>query len=116
MSNDITGLAEGYIDAWNVADDAARDASVKAVFTEDGGYTDPTASVQGHEALIKHLTAERAKFGDLKFSLGKVISAHHDTALFTWRLAAPGGDPVATGYDAVVIQDGKFRQVYGYFD
>jgi hypothetical protein len=116
MSNDITDLAQRYIEAWNVTDDEARRASLEAIFTEDGGYTDPTASVQGHEALVKHISAERAKFGDLRFSLGRLVSAHHDTVLFTWSLAAPGGAAVAKGYDAVVLQDGKFRQVYGYFD
>lgn len=116
MSFDVDGIVKKYIEAWNVADLDARRELLGEVFTENGRYTDPQADVTGLDDLLRHLTAEREAFGELQFQLGRVISSHHDTILFTWALAAPGADPVATGYDAVVVVGDRFQQVYGYFD
>ncbi|WP_367129076.1 nuclear transport factor 2 family protein [Saccharothrix sp. HUAS TT1] len=116
MSVDVDGLVKKYIEAWNTTDLDTRRSLLGEVFTETGRYTDPQADVTGVENLVTHLTAERAAFGDLMFDLVKVVSVHHETLLFTWRLGVPGGDPVATGYDAVIVAEGKFQQVYGYFD
>ncbi|WP_179154923.1 hypothetical protein [Microbispora sp. GKU 823] len=45
-----------------------------------------------------------------------MINAHHDTALFTWLLGAPGSDDaVATGYDYVEFTDDRISRVIGFF-
>lgn len=51
------------------------------------------------------------------FTLGTVINAHHDTALFTWKLGAPNADtPVASGYDVVDFTGDRIRRVVGFFE
>lgn len=116
MSVDVEGLVKKYIEAWSTPDLDTRRSLLGEVFDENGRYTDPQADVSGRDNLVSHITAQRPSFGDMRFELVRVISAHHGTVLFSWRMVTPGGDPVARGYDAVLLADEKIQQVYGYFD
>ncbi|GAA3235082.1 nuclear transport factor 2 family protein [Nonomuraea helvata] len=114
MINDLIGK---YLDIWNERDAAARDVLIKAVMTDDSVYSDPDyAGLRGHAELSEAIGRAQEKFGDLVFSLGTLIGAHHHTALFTWRLGAPGSDtPVATGYDVVEFEGDRIHRVVGFF-
>jgi ketosteroid isomerase-like protein len=121
MSTDVhkvNDLVLKYLDVWNERDAATRDALIKAVLTQDSIYADPDyAGLRGHAELSDLISRAQEKFGDLVFSLGTLINAHHDTALFTWTLGAPGTDvPAATGYDVVEFSDGRIRRVVGFFE
>ncbi|MEV1177398.1 nuclear transport factor 2 family protein [Nonomuraea sp. NPDC049784] len=115
MINDLIGK---YLDIWNERDAAVRDILIKAVLTDDSVYSDPDyAGLRGHTELSEAIGRAQENFGDLVFSLGTLIGAHHDTALFTWRLGAPGSDtPVATGYDVVEFEGDHIRRMVGFFD
>ncbi|MBB5784625.1 nuclear transport factor 2 family protein [Nonomuraea jabiensis] len=114
MIDDLIGK---YLDIWNERDAAARDLLIKAVLTDDSVYSDPDyAGLHGHAELSEAIGRAQENFGDLVFTLGTLIGAHHDTALFTWRLGAPGSDaPVATGYDVVEFADDRISRVVGFF-
>lgn len=111
-------LINAYIGVWNERDAAARRALIAAAFTEDSVYSDPDyAALRGHGELSDAIGRAQETFGDLVFTLGTVINAHHDTALFTWRLGAPGADtPVATGYVVVDFAGDRIRRVVGFFE
>ncbi|MCJ0873075.1 nuclear transport factor 2 family protein [Streptomyces sp. AP-93] len=116
MSQDVLALAERYLTLWNEPDDLRRRVLAEEVFTADGEYTDPNTAARGAEAITAYINTERKKFGDLVFTIGQLISAHHGVALFTWELGPAGaGAPVATGYDTVFVDGGRLRQVYGFF-
>jgi hypothetical protein len=114
----INDLIHAYLDVWNERDAATREALIKAVLSEDSVYSDPDhAGLRGHGELSDAIGRAHEKFGDLVFTLGELIGAHHDTALFTWKLGAPGSDtPVATGYDVVEFAGDRIRRVVGFFE
>ncbi|WP_188189880.1 nuclear transport factor 2 family protein [Nonomuraea sp. SYSU D8015] len=114
----INDLILKYLDIWNERDAAAREALIKAVLTEDSVYSDPDyAGLSGHGELSGAIGRAHEQLGDLVFTLGTLIGAHHDTASFTWRLGAPGSDtPVATGYDVVEFAGDRIRRVTGFFE
>lgn len=117
MTESIHDIVSAYVDLWNEADGVRRRAAARAVLTEDSSYTDPDWAVEGPDAIDRVIGQAREKFGELVFSVGEVISAHHDTALFTWRLAPPdGSSPVARGYDVAIFSDGRIRGVTGLFE
>ncbi|MFJ1767921.1 nuclear transport factor 2 family protein [Amycolatopsis sp. NPDC088138] len=117
MSETVENLVQRYLDAWNEPEEGPRRTTVEAIFTENGGYVDPNAEVTGRNAFAEYLGTEREKFGGLVFTLGRFVDEHHGTALFTWRLGNQDGTgAVATGYDAMVFENGRIRQVYGFFD
>jgi hypothetical protein len=45
--SDLNELVSRYIAAWNELDPAARGRAVAELWTEDGAYTDPLATVTG---------------------------------------------------------------------
>ena len=95
----------------------ARVAKIEELFTEDCLYTDPDwEAIEGRDATNTLIAQAQEKFGDLRFSVGKVINAHHDLVLFSWRLGLAGDEPVATGYDTVSYRNGRIHKVYGFFE
>jgi hypothetical protein len=117
MAADINALIRRYIDMWNEADPRQRRALIAQVFTEDAVYTDPLASVRGHDAIDQFVATAQSQFPGLAFSLGSPIDAHHDQARFAWHLGAPGAsDPLVIGFDVAHFNDGRLREVYGFLD
>ena len=73
--------------------------------------------MRGHNAIDQVVAAAQAQFAGLQFSLGGPIDAHHDQARFTRHLGAPGiEEPVVTGFDVAILNDGSVREVYGFLD
>ncbi|MDP9868490.1 MULTISPECIES: nuclear transport factor 2 family protein [Streptosporangium] len=106
-----TDVILAYLDIWNERDAAARVTLMKSVLTEDSLYTDPAnAGLRGHAELSEAIGRAREKLGDLRFTLDTVVGAHHDRALFSWKLGT-----VATGYDVVEFAGGRIRSIVGFF-
>jgi hypothetical protein len=104
-------LILAYLDIWNERDAGAREALMKTVLTEDSVYSDPDyAGLHGHAELSDAIGRAQGKLGGLRFTLGTVISAHHNHALFTWKLGT-----AATGYDVVELDGDHIRSVVGFF-
>lgn len=76
------GVADRYIAVWNEPDDDARRRAVAELWTEDGTYTDPLASVQGHQAIEEVIVGAREQFPGYVFKLIDNVDAHHDVARF----------------------------------
>jgi hypothetical protein len=116
--SDLTELVGNYLEIWNEPDADARRRAIAEVWAEDGTYTDPLAAVQGHEAIAGMITAVSDQSPGLVFKLISSVDTHHNLARFTWELTpAAGGESVAIGFDvAVVDQDGRLHDVYGFLD
>ncbi|MFF5204555.1 nuclear transport factor 2 family protein [Streptosporangium sp. NPDC000396] len=106
-----TDVILAYLDIWNEPDADARVTLMKSVLTEDSLYADPhNAGLRGHTELSEEIGRVREKLGDLRFTLDTMIGAHHDRALFSWKLGT-----VATGYDVVEFAGDRIRSIVGFF-
>ncbi|ASO21010.1 hypothetical protein FHR81_001979 [Actinoalloteichus hoggarensis] len=116
--NAMTDLLPRYIETWNETDPAARLRALAELWTEDGVYTDPLASVTGHDGISAVIGAAQEMFAGHVFRLLDGAEAHHDIVRFRWELVpAGGGEAVAVGLDvAAVAADGRIRQVHGFLD
>lgn len=114
----IEGVADRYVAAWNEPDADARRRAVAELWTEDGAYTDPLAAVEGHEAIAALIAGVREHFPGHAFELMDNVDAHHDVVRFGWELVPEGGgESAVAGFDvAVVAEDGRLRNVYGFLD
>lgn len=114
----IEGVADRYITVWNEPDADVRRRAVAELWTEDGTYTDPLASVQGHQAIEEVIVGAREQFPGYVFKLIDNVDAHHDVARFGWELIPEdGGESVVIGFDvAVIADDGRLRNLYGFLD
>ena len=54
---DIGAVVTAYGSSWNEPDEAARRQLLESAWADDGTYCDPTASVEGREALVAHIGA-----------------------------------------------------------
>ncbi|AOS63911.1 nuclear transport factor 2 family protein [Actinoalloteichus hymeniacidonis] len=117
MSN-VTELLDRYIATWNETDADVRLREVARLWTADGVYTDPLASVRGHEAIAEVIGGAQQMFADHRFRLLDGVQAHHDIVRFGWELVpAGGGESVAIGLDvAALTDDGRIRLVHGFLD
>ncbi|MFI6395745.1 nuclear transport factor 2 family protein [Nonomuraea sp. NPDC050547] len=113
----MENLVERYVAAWNETDADARAKAVADVWAEDGVYTDPLAAVTGHEAIAAVIAGAQGMFPGMVFTPGEVFETHHNVARFTWHLGAPGGEPIAVGFDvAELAEDGRIQRVLGFLD
>ena len=116
--SDFKDLAERYIATWNEPDAATRRAAVASLWADDGTYTDPLASVTGHDAIAALIAGAREQFPGFTFRLLGPVDGHHDIGRFAWELVPDaGGESVVEGSDvAVVGGDGRIKGVFGFLD
>ncbi len=116
MSN-IETLVDSYISMWNEPDPARRRTLVAQTVTEDAIYVDPLMDGEGIDGISAMIAAAQQQFPGHRFALVAGPDAHHDTARFSWSLAADGNDPVAIGTDFVTVAaDGRMRVVTGFLE
>ena len=114
----IESIVDNYIAAWNETDADARLLAVKELWADDGGYTDPLATVRGHDGVAAVIDGAQKLFPGHVFRLLGAPETHHGIVRFRWELVpAAGGESVAIGADtAVLTEDGKLRDVFGFLD
>ena len=114
---DANTLIDAYIATWNETDADARAKKIAEAFTEQVEYTDPLASVHGHEELGALIAGAQAQFPGLTFRLAGTPDAHHDVVRFTWELAAGDDEALVVGFDvALIAPDGRIGAVAGFLD
>ncbi|MET7466220.1 nuclear transport factor 2 family protein [Nonomuraea sp. NPDC005501] len=119
MSDTIDDIVHTYFAAWNDLDRGHRNATIEAIFTENATVIDPDWTAEGRNniaAAIGH--AREEKLGNLMLTVTKVISAHHDLALFSWHLVQPDAStaaPLATGYGVMSMEEGRIDRAYNFF-
>ena len=114
----IEQIAKRYMDIWNQKDPVARRASVDELFTPDCSYTDPMAAVTGRDGIDGFIAAVQAQFIGVAFALAGNVDEHHEVGRFTWhaRAGSASAEPLAIGFDVIVLERGKIRQVVGFLD
>lgn len=106
-----------YLQIWNQRDAATRLASIRAVFSETCSYTDPLAAMVGHDGIDRFIAGVQQQFAGVRFVLAGTVDAHHDVARFTWHARLEGReDPLAIGFDVVVLDGERVKQVVGFLD
>jgi SnoaL-like domain len=116
---DATTLVERYIETWNERDPETRRSAIEALWTEDGSYVDPLASVAGYKQLSDLIAAVQAQAPGFVFRLiEERVDAHHNVVRFSWELVPEsGGESVVIGFDVAVLdEDGRIRSVLGFLD
>jgi SnoaL-like domain len=113
---DIHTLVTRYLDAFNEADADHRRELLGALYTPQCTYTDPHVDLQGADQVEGFIVQTQERFPGFTFTLGGTIDAHHNQARFQWH-AGPDDEPDKyVGFDLIVTEDGRIRNVYGFMD
>jgi hypothetical protein len=133
-----TELAERYVALWNEPNPERRRASVRALWTEDGGQIllppedirDRSAALgffhsvleaRGHAALEQRVTIAHDEFiapGGFAFRQRGAAVQLGDVVKLEWELAPlDGGPPTGGGTEFVLLApDGRIRADYQFID
>ena len=113
----VHDTVERYLQIWNQRDPVARRTAVRAVFSEACSYTDPLAAATGHDGIDRFIAGVQQQFAGVRFVLAGAVDAHHDVARFTGHARAEGReDPLAIGFDVVVLDVERIKQIVGFLD
>lgn len=110
-------VIDQYIEMWNERDAIRRREMLADIWAEDGEYVDPLSEASGLAAIDATIAGAQGQFPGFVFTLAGPVDTHHNIARFTWELGPSGGEPLVIGSDtAVLTEDGRLRQVYGFLD
>ncbi|WP_406636343.1 nuclear transport factor 2 family protein [Amycolatopsis sp. WGS_07] len=114
MSTYGSDLVRAYFEAWNTFDADQRRSTLETIFAEDASIVDPDWTAEGRDAIVDAVGAAREKLGDLALGLTRLISAHHDVALYAWHLGSEA-EPVAAGYGVLTFDKDRITQARNFF-
>ena len=113
---DVGAVVAAYGSAWNEPDEAARRRLLESAWADHGTYCDPTANVEGREALIAHIGALQVAMPGHTIDVVTAADEHDGHVRFAWVMHAPDGSAVVEGMDyGRLADDGRLQQVVGFF-
>ncbi|MBR1148807.1 nuclear transport factor 2 family protein [Bradyrhizobium sp. AUGA SZCCT0431] len=113
---DVNGIIRAYGAAWLEADEEERRRLLQISWSEDGAYEDPTASVVGREALIRHIADFQKRLPGTKIVFASGVDHHHGKFHFLWKMVGPDGKVASEGRDfGEFDRDGRICRIAGFF-
>jgi hypothetical protein len=113
---DVTELVSRYLDTFNETHPGRRRELLETLYTTDCTYTDPHADLHGREQIGGFIEQTQGRFPGFTFTLGSEIDAHHHQARFQWHAGPPEQPDAYVGFDVILTEDGRIRNVYGFAD
>ena len=113
---DVGAVVTAYGSSWNEPDEAARRQLLESAWADDGTYCDPTANVEGREALVAHIGALQVAMPGHTIDLVTGVDDHDDHLRFGLVMYGPDGSAVLEGMDyGHLAEDGRLQQIVGFF-
>ena len=112
---DTNEIVAKYGAAWNEPDDVARADLLAASWADAGVYQDPTATVEGRDALVAHIAGFQQTFSGHVIDLTSAVDTNG--AALRWGWAMRNGDEIVIeGIDvAALAPDGRILRIDGFF-
>ncbi|MGP3770506.1 nuclear transport factor 2 family protein [Streptomyces sp. SDT5-1] len=107
---------DAYLATWNARGEQ-RTKLIAEHWASDATYTDPLAEVAGHDALDALIGGVHEQFPGCVFTPVGAVDAHHRQLRFQWGLGPDGAEPLAVGFDVLILdEDGRIKDVRGFLD
>lgn len=113
---DAQTLVTRYLESFNETDADRRHELLKALYSPNCTYTDPLVDLHGPEQIGAFIEQTHEQFPGVTFKLGGAIDAHHNQARFQWHAGPAEAPDAIIGFDVIVAEDGRIRNVYGFMD
>lgn len=112
----VNEVITAYGAAWNETDEAARRKLLDDGWADDGVYCDPTATVNGRDALVAHIAGFHQRFPGARIDQASGVDEHDGWLRFAWTMLAPDGATIMDGFDVGELgPDGRLRRIIGFF-
>lgn len=109
-------IIDRYLATFNEGDAARRRELLDGLYTEESTYTDPHVDLCGPEQIDAFIAQTQERFPGVTFTLGGPVDAHHNQARFQWHAGPDNAPDTYVGFDVIVTEDGRIRNVYGFTD
>jgi hypothetical protein len=111
-----TEVVAAYAAAWDAKDEAERRALLERAWADDGVYCDPTALVEGREALVKHIGGFHERLAGSRIVATTGVDTYAGHLRFGWQMLDPQGAVALEGMDyGELAEDGRLRRIVGFF-
>jgi hypothetical protein len=105
-----------YCAAWGEPDVSKRTHMLKKTWARPGTYTDPTAHVEGREALIAHIGKFLEQYPGAQIVVSSAVDTHHERFRFRWKMLGADGSTALEGMDFGELDEkGQIRRITGFF-
>jgi hypothetical protein len=112
----VDEVVAGYAAAWCEPDEAARRHLLERAWADEGVYCDPTATVEGREALVAHIGEFHERLPGTRIVAASGVDEHHGYLRFAWQVVAPDGVVTGEGVDFAELDgDGRLKLIVGFF-
>jgi SnoaL-like domain len=112
----VNEVVTAYGAAWNETDEAARRKLLDHAWADDGVYCDPTAIVNGRDALVAHIAGFHQQFPGARIDQASGVDAHDGWLRFAWTMLAADGATIMDGFDVGELgPDRRLRRIVGFF-
>ena len=109
-------VVSAYGAAWNEQDEAARRKLLEQAWADDGVYCDPTATVDGRDALVAHIGGFQTMLPGARIETSSGVDEHDGWLRFAWTMIGADGTPAMEGLDVGELgPDGRLRRIVGFF-
>ena len=110
-------MRQNLLGVFNERDPARRAATIAATYAEDVVFHDPEGSVTGRAAVDGKAQALLDGAPGFVFApRGPVYSSAGSLGALAWRFGPEDGEPVATGMDIALVEDGLIATMHTVLD
>jgi len=97
-------------------DGQRRRAAIEELWAEDGILYVPPGAIVGHDAIATFAGDLRATHPDYVYTPHGKPQVVHDAGRLSWGSGPRGEAPDYTGWDVIIVRDGKIAALYVFLD
>jgi hypothetical protein len=113
MTEIVSGLMEGnLLRVFNERDAERRTSAIESIYASDIRWTDDEGTTVGREALAAKARALQSQMHGLVFTKASPVYQTRGFGYLAWKLGSESGEPVASGFDAAVVRNGRISELY----
>ena len=105
-------LLENLFSVFNVRDPERRLEALARNYAEDVIWSDPDATMRGHEEMNAKAQELLERMPDFVYSAAGPVYVNGDLGLLAFNLGAPEQSPAVSGIDVALVRDGRIARLY----
>lgn len=109
-------LGRNLQEVFGEADPERRRVAVEALWAKDGMLYVPPGAIMGREAISRFAGDLRATHPDFVYTPQGSPQVLHNAGRIAWRSGPVGEDAVYTGWDVIIVRDGRIAALYVFLD
>jgi len=97
-------------------DAGRRRAAIEALWTDDAVLYVPTGAIAGHDAIAAFAGDLRATHPQFVYTPHGAPQLLYNAGRLAWGSGPRGEAPAYTGWDVIIVRDGKIAALYVFLD